>query len=95
MFKSIKAGDTKSAMLEEMKLISQLLDVQFGSSTVDEKQGIIFLDVDGKHVILTTDMDSGDVIVKSADSALKARVERAVSRMKAALLPTRLLQQEA
>ena len=81
-------------MLAEMKLISQLLDVQFGSSTVDEKQGIIFVDVDGKHVFLTTDMDSGDVTVRCADTALKARVEKAVSRMKAALLPTRIIDPE-
>lgn len=95
MFKSIKSGDTNGAMLAEMKLISNLLDVQFGSSTVDEKQGIIFVDVDGKHVVLTTDMDSGDVTVKSADASLKARVERAVGRMKAAILPTRLTRTEA
>lgn len=95
MLKLMKSGDTRGAMLAEMKLISQLLDVQFGNSTVDEKQGIIFVDVDGKHVFLTTDLDSGDVTIKSADTALKARVERAVSRMKAALLPTRIIQPEA
>ena len=94
MLNLIKSGDRRGAMLAEMKLISQLLDVQFGSSTVDEKQGIIFVDVDGKHVFLTTDMDSGDVTVRCADTALKARVEKAVSRMKAALLPTRIIDPE-
>jgi len=95
MLNLIKSGDRRGAMLAEMKLISQLLDVQFGSSTVDEKQGIIFVDVDGKHVFLTTDMDSGDVTVRCADTALKARVEKAVSRMKAALLPTRIIDPES
>lgn len=86
MFKAIKSGDTKSATMAQIKLLSQLLNAQFGSTKLDEKQGIILVQVDGKHVVLRTDLDSGHVIdIQCADSALRSRVERAVDRMKIAM----------
>jgi cleavage and polyadenylation specificity factor subunit 3 len=86
MFKAIKSGDTKSATMAQLKLLSQLLNAQFGTTKLDEKQGIILVQVDGKHVVLRTDLDSGHVIdIQCADSALKSRVGRAVDRMKIAM----------
>lgn len=46
-------------------------------------QGLIFVDVDGQHVVVNA--KSGKV--QCADSSLKERVERALGRMQAALSP--------
>lgn len=46
-------------------------------------QGLIFVDVDSKHVIVNTKSDK----VQCADEALRVRVERALRRMAAALQP--------
>lgn len=95
MLAAIKSGDNQGAVLAEMGLVSKLLDAQFGKTRIDEKQGIIFVDVDGKHVILTTDLDTGDVDIKCADTQLKARVERAVSRIHTAVHPSKIMMQDS
>ena len=46
-------------------------------------QGLIFVDVDGKHVIINAKSSK----VQCADDQLRARVERALGRMAAALQP--------
>ncbi len=46
-------------------------------------QGLIFVEVDSKHVIVNTKSSK----VQCADEALRARVDRALRRMAAALQP--------
>ena len=46
-------------------------------------QGVIFVEVDGKHVVV----HAKSLEVQAADAALRGRVERALRRMQAALEP--------
>lgn len=54
-----------------------------GAPPISPVQGLIFVDVDGQHVVVNA--KSGKV--QCADSSLKERVERALGRMQAALSP--------
>jgi cleavage and polyadenylation specificity factor subunit 3 len=76
-------------------VLRRVLNAQFGDTRVDEKTGTMFVDVDGKHVIVEQleqleqldredrgiDADRGPIRVTCADGALKARVEVAVARL--------------
>lgn len=81
--KALAAGDVEAAAAAEAGIITSLLGAQFGPARVDADQGLIFVDVDGQHVVVNA--KSGKV--QCADSSLKERVERALGRMQAALSP--------
>ena len=81
--KALQAGDVDAAAQAEVGLMVALLSAQFGPAKVDTEQGIIFVDVDGKHVVINTKGGK----VQCADEALKARVEKALSRLEAAMNP--------
>lgn len=80
---ALQAGDAEGAAQAEVGLTVALLGAQFGPARVDTEQGIIFVDVDGKHVVINS--KSGKV--QCADEALKGRVEKSLSRLEAALNP--------
>ncbi|PRW05865.1 Cleavage and polyadenylation specificity factor subunit 3 [Chlorella sorokiniana] len=81
--KALAAGDVEAAAAAEAGIITSLLGAQFGPARVDADQGLIFVDVDGQHVVVNA--KSGKV--QCADGALRERVERALGRMQAALSP--------
>lgn len=79
-------GDVAAAEAAEAGLAVALLSAQFGSARADPAQGIIFVDVDGKHVIISREKGGGRAVA-CADAALRARVETALARLDAALAP--------
>jgi cleavage and polyadenylation specificity factor subunit 3 len=84
--KALQAGDAVGAAKAEMGLMAALLGAQFGTAEVDHDQGVIFVDVDGRHVIVN--VAKGDRFeVQCADVALRARVEKSLARMEVALHP--------
>lgn len=84
-YKALQAGDTDGAAKAELDLLTAMLGAQFGDAQVDKDQGIIFLDVDGRHVIINASDEKNDV--QCADGALKLRVERSLRRMRSVLCP--------
>lgn len=82
-YKALQSGDADGAARAEMGVMAALLSAQFGPAQVDTRSNIIFVDVDGKHVII--DAKSGDV--QCGDAALKGRVQKAMGRMQRALNP--------
>eukprot|EP00890_Picochlorum_soloecismus_P004992 jgi/Picsp_1/5494/NSC_02853-R1_protein len=91
MVKSIKSGDTEGAQKAETKLIAKLLHAQYGCAEINEKQGIIFVQVDDKHIIVNVRAAT----VQCADAALQTRVEKSLERLKAAIHPYRIDSNEA
>lgn len=81
--KALIKGDLEALTHAEARVMVSLLEAQFGPAQEDIERGAIFVDVDGKHVIV----DPKDGKVQCADDALKARVEKAVSRMMLAMRP--------
>jgi cleavage and polyadenylation specificity factor subunit 3 len=81
--KAMQAGDAQGAAKAEVGFMAALLGAQFGEAKIDHEQGIIFVDVDGKHVVVNSKNGS----VQCADEALKARVEKALNRLNQALTP--------
>jgi cleavage and polyadenylation specificity factor subunit 3 len=81
--KAMQAGDAQGAAKAEVGFMAALLGAQFGEAKIDHEQGIIFVDVDGKHVVVNSKNGS----VQCADEALKARVDKALNRLMAALTP--------
>jgi cleavage and polyadenylation specificity factor subunit 3 len=81
--KAMQAGDAQGAARAEVGFMAALLGAQFGEAKIDHEQGIIFVDVDGKHVVVNSKNGS----VQCADVALKARVEKALNRLTMALTP--------
>jgi cleavage and polyadenylation specificity factor subunit 3 len=81
--KAMQAGDAQGAAKAEVGFMAALLGAQFGEAKVDHEQGIIFVDVDGKHVVVNSKNGS----VQCVDEGLKARVEKALNRLTAALTP--------
>lgn len=79
-------GDVEGAARCEVGIVAALLGAQFGPAQVDEGQGLVFVDVDGKHVIV----DSKNGKVQCADEALKGRVEKSLSRLQAVMHPCRV-----
>ena len=88
-----KTGDTEAATNAEMHMMAVLMNAQFGNTRVDEKQGIIFVDVDGKHVIIS--VSSSRVSVKCADPSLEARVKKALDRIRSAIRPCHIFSSES
>jgi len=84
--KALQAGDVDGAMRAELGLIAALMGAQYGPSEVDSEQGIIFVKVDDRHVII--DARSGKV--QCADEVLRRRVEKSLSRLNAAMHPCEL-----
>jgi len=67
---------------ETVRIAARVLDSQFGEARVDEKTGRIFVDVDGKHVIVDiVEVESSAASVTCADAGLKLRVEKALARL--------------
>ena len=81
--KLLAAGDAVGAARCELGITAALLGAQFGPAQVDEAQGLVFVDVDGKHVIV----DGKNSKVQCADDALRARVEKSLARLRVALSP--------
>jgi len=81
--KALQAGDMEAATRAELGLVSALMSTQFGPAQVDEEQSLVFVDVDGKHVIING--KSGQV--QCADDALRGRVEKSLARLNAAMHP--------
>ena len=84
---ALQNGDSEGVAAAEVGLTAALLGAQFGVAKVDAEQGIIFVDVDGKHVIV----NSKNRRVQCADAALKSRVEKALQRLHAALNPAQVV----
>eukprot|EP00887_Chlorella_sp_A99_P001920 scaffold18.g1920.t1 len=80
---ALATGDLEAAAAAELGILTSLLGAQFGPARVDAAQGLIFVDVDGKHVIVNA--KSGKV--QCADEPLRARVQAALVRMQQALAP--------
>ena len=80
---ALQAGDLETAAAAELGILTSLLGAQFGPARVDLAQGLIFVDVDGRHVIVNS--KSGKV--QCAEDVLRLRVERAIGRMQAAMAP--------
>ncbi|PSC69749.1 NAD-dependent deacetylase SRT1 [Micractinium conductrix] len=83
--KALAAGDTGGVEAAELSILTALLGAQFGPARVDEDQGLIFVEVDGQHVVIAN--KGGAFKVECSDAALRGRVERALGRMRAALSP--------
>lgn len=81
--KALAAGDAAAAEAAELGILTSLLGAQFGPARVDADQGLIFVEVDGQHVVVNS--KSGKV--RCADDVLRGRVEKALGRMQAALSP--------
>ncbi|KAI3428832.1 hypothetical protein D9Q98_007649 [Chlorella vulgaris] len=81
--KALAAGDSEAAERAELGIVTALLGAQFGPARVDADQGLIFVEVDGQHVVINPKGGS----VQCAHAALRGRVEKALERMHAALQP--------
>ncbi|KAL4445408.1 hypothetical protein ABPG77_011233 [Micractinium sp. CCAP 211/92] len=81
--KALAAGDSEGMEAAELGILTALLGAQFGPARVDADQGLIFVEVDGQHVVINA--KSGKV--QCADATLRGRVEKALGRMHAALSP--------
>lgn len=84
-YSALQAGNIEEAVKAELDLFTRLLGAQYGEAQLDEDQGVIFLDVDGRHVIVNVSSDKMDV--QCADAMLKSRVERSLARMRSVMCP--------
>ena len=81
-YNALKRGDEAAVGEAELGLIVALLGAQFGPAKLDTKQGMVFVDVDGKHVIVKRGEGEGEMTVQCADEGLKKRVDKALGRLK-------------
>lgn len=77
------AGDEDAAAVAELHLMAALLRSQYGPAHVDEEEGSIELSVD--QLIVVVEHKSGKVIC--GDAGLRARIERSLERLAAAIRP--------
>lgn len=80
------AGDEAAAAAAELHLIGALLRGQFGPAAVDEAGGLVRLDVDG--VEAAVDYRAGKVVC--GEPGLRARIEKSLDRLAAAIRPAPL-----
>lgn len=85
-FKALKDGDLETVAKADLSIVSALLGAQYGPAKMDTEQGLVFVEVDGKHVIVDVKNNS----LQCADDALKGRVEKSLARMAACLKPCSL-----
>uniref|UniRef100_A0A1D1ZMB8 Cleavage and polyadenylation specificity factor subunit 3 n=1 Tax=Auxenochlorella protothecoides TaxID=3075 RepID=A0A1D1ZMB8_AUXPR len=78
---ALRGGDGEALARVEAELVEALLSAQFGPAATDPETGLTFLEVDGAHVLV----DCKSRGVRCADAGLKARVERAITRLEAAM----------
>lgn len=77
--------DGAGAKDDEIRVLERVLHSQFGETRVDDKAGKIFVEVEGRHVIVECVVKGGgeiaEVRVTCADGVLKGRVEKALERL--------------
>ena len=73
---ALRGGDAARAEAAETDILRLLLEAQFGPAALDPATGLLFLDVDGAHVLV----DRKSRAVQCADEPLRARVQAAVTR---------------
>ncbi len=84
--------DGAGAKVDEIRVLERVLHSQFGETRVDDKAGKIFVEVEGRHVIVECVMRGAErrgaeiaevssVRVTCADGVLKGRVEKALERL--------------
>ena len=73
---ALGGGVARPAEAAEGDILRLLLEAQFGPAALDPATGLLFLDVDGAHVLV----DRKSRAVQCADEPLRARVQAAVTR---------------
>lgn len=83
MLRARAAGDETAAAAAELHLMAALLRSQYGPAMVDEGAGLIRLTVDGMGAVV--DHREGKVVC--GEAGLRARIEKSLDRLAAAIRP--------